>query len=490
MNILKILTAKALAAMVMLCLLLSVVSCSDDDPDDNGGSSGGSTEAEGPDVSANAPDRGIHTLRAPLYWSVYERCWLMERQGIPGDKMDITADQWDEIINWMAVEMLPYGYNMLCTDGFISMHVDSPDGIYLERYGSMPLADLVKRCKAKGLKLGVYDNPLWIHCPNERIVPGTNVSVGSLRYQPGSDKVVHSSASDTWFHWIVASHQGAKEYIDGFFKHYHDLGVDFIRVDFLSWYEDGNDRGMGTVGRGYGRDCYELALKYMCESATKYGIFLSLVMPHCYKSAELEAKYGHMFRIVRDTAAGGWDFCSNSDRRLSYGNWPNCNNQFDGFVYWSKVAGRGSVIMDGDFTRLNTFENDAQKESEISLQLMAGGPIAIADQPSTIGNNARFYQNSEMLALNADRFAGRPLAASLIDNNNQIWYGQMRNGDWVVGFFNRDAVNKSFSLKFSSLGLSGTFKIRDLWRHADEGAADHLDVTLNPYACKIVRLSK
>ena len=196
-----------------------------------------------------------------------------------------------------------------------------------------------------------------------------------------------------------------------------------------------------------------------------------------------------MVRIVADTGNGGWGHFSDNDRRKSYGSWPNCNNMFDGFVYWSKVAGRGKVIMDGDFLRLNTFSSDDQKRSVVSLQLLAGGPVTVADQPSTIGDNLKFYQNEEILALNKDGFVGRPLSASLIDNKNQRWFGQMSNGSWVVGIFNRDASQKSFSVKFSELGISGKRKVRDLWLHADEGEADRLEVTLPAHACKIVLLN-
>ena len=49
------------------------------------------------------------------------------------------------------------------------------------------------------------------------------------------------------------------------------MGVNYIRMDFLSWYENGSDRGLGVVGRGYGRDVYKQALQYICESAQKYG---------------------------------------------------------------------------------------------------------------------------------------------------------------------------------------------------------------------------
>lgn len=446
-------------------------------------------DVDGPDVTAKAPDQGIHNKKAPLYWSVYEYLWTQEAAGIPGDKMDITSDQWDQIIDWMATNFLPYGYDMLCTDGFMPTYCE--DGsMYLNKYGSCRFEEIIAKCKARGLKLGVYDNPLWIHCPSETIIPGTSYTVGSLKYDSSKDKVTNPNGADTWFSWAVASHPGCKEYIDGFFKHYHDLGVDFIRMDFMSWYEDGRDNGMGIVGRGYGRDVYKQAMEYICESAKKYDIFLSVVMPHLYNDAEIEKEYGHMFRIVRDTWGGGWDHFSDASRGKIRGLWPNCDNQFDGFVHWSKVAGRGRVIMDGDFTRLNTFKTDEQKKSVISLQLMAGGPISITDQPGTIGENTRFYQNAELLELNKDRFAGKPLSSNILDKRSQIWYGQMKNGDWVVGLFNRGSSAYHVSLKFSELGLDGSYKLRDLWSHQDEGSADGIDMDLKAYDCKIVRLSK
>ncbi|MDC2625052.1 hypothetical protein [Bacteroides ovatus] len=142
------------------------------------------------------------------------------------------------------------------------------------------------------------------------------------------------------------------------------------------------------------------------------------------------------------------------------------------------------------FIRLNTFNTDAEKESVISLQLMAGGPITVADQHNTIGDNLKFYQNEEMLALNTDRFVGKPLLRNVRDEKSQIWYGQMSNGDYVVGFFNRDNEPKKRSLQFSEIGIEGARKVRDLWKHQDEGETDKLEVEVGAHECKIVRLSK
>lgn len=435
------------------------------------------------------PDVGeIHTYKAPLYWSVYEYCYEQSLQGVAEADMDISAEEWDKIINWVATDLKPYGYDMICTDGFIPMLAKDGSG-YMTHYGSMALKDLVAKCKAKGLKVGVYDNPLWIHGPRETMIEGTDYNFGSLYYN-GSTSVLNPTAEDRWFHWAVSENPGTREYIDGFFKHYKDLGIDYIRMDFLSWYEDGKDRNMGVVGRGYGRESYARALSYIAESAKKYGIFTSLVMPHLYNDAEVEAKYGNMVRIVCDTSGGGWWHCSAQDKGKSYTTWPNCMNMFDGFTYWSHIAGRDKVILDGDFIRLNKFDTDAERETVVSLQLIAGGPVTVADQHNTIGDNLKFYTNSELLELNADKFVGKPMTDKLNDKNNEVWFGQMSNGDYIVGMFNRDYNSRAYSLKLSSLGIEGEWKMRDLWRHADEGLVTTISATVPAHGCKIVRLSK
>lgn len=435
------------------------------------------------------PDVGeIHTYKAPLYWSVYEYCYEQSQQGVAEADMDISAEEWDRIIDWVASDLKPYGYDMICTDGFIPMLAKDGTG-YMTHYGSMALKDLVAKCKAKGLKVGIYDNPLWIHGPRETKIEGTDYDFSSLYYN-GSTSVQNPNAEDRWFHWAVAENPGTREFIDGFFKHYKELGIDYIRMDFLSWYEDGKDRNMGVVGRGYGRESYARALSYIAESAKKYGIFTSLVMPHLYNDAEVEAKYGNMVRIVCDTSGGGWWHCSAQDKGKSYTTWPNCMNMFDGFTYWSHIAGRDKVILDGDFIRLNKFDTDAERETVVSLQLMAGGPVTVADQHNTIGDNLKFYTNSELLELNADKFVGKPLSDKLNDKNNEVWFGQMSNGDYIVGLFNRDDNSRAYSLNLSTLGIEGEWKMRDLWRHADEGSVTTISATVPAHGCKIVRLSK
>ena len=432
---------------------------------------------------------GIHDgQKAPLYWSIYEYAYEQEQAGVSGSDMDFTEAQWDEVIDWVATNLKPYGYDMVCTDGFIPMLAQDASG-YMTHYGSMSLKDLAAKCKAKGLRLGVYDNPLWIHGPLSTPIEGTSRTFGQIVYD-GSTKVLNPNAQDQWFTWVVSEKEGAQEYIDGFFRHYKELGVDFIRMDFLSWYEDGKDRGMGTVGRGYGREAYAHALAYIAQSAKKYGIFTSLVMPHLNNDAEVEARYGNMVRIVADTGGGGWWHTSAQDKGRSYTSWPNCMNQFDGFTYWSHITGRDKVILDGDFLRLNRYETDAERQTAVSLQLMAGGPVAVADQPSTIGGNLSFYTNDELLQLRRDGFVGQPLSNKLGDGDSEVWFGSLSNGNHVVALFNRSDQQQASSIALSRLGISGEWKVRDLWQHADEGTTSTLSATLPAHGCKVVMLTR
>lgn len=456
-----------------------------------------------PDTTVTPLPTPIDTTgkKAPLYWTVYEYCYTREQEN---SDRSLSEKQWKQILDWEAANLKPYGYDMICTDGFMSMEYNSSDdpsnpdlGGYMTRYGGVKLKDIVAWCKARGLKLGVYDNPLWMHGPDETPVIGNSgATFKDLRYNDQTDrnKVMYPDKGDS-FNWVVPSHAGAKDYIDGFFKYYHDLGVNFIRMDFWCLFEDAQGAG-GMPGRGYGRSEYQLALKYVHDAAVKYGVFTSIVMPNMYNDAKYEKKYMDMARIVADCFNGGWDHCSDRYRGGVVNGWPTCFNQFDGFIHWNHITGKGKVIPDGDFLRLNTYSSDEERKTAISLQLMAGGPVAIADNPIdasarnyNLPSLIKFAQNKEMLVLNKDGFIGKPLSDNLNDPNSQVWYGQMSNGDWVVGLFNRENSDQRRNVLFGKLGISGMRNVRDLWQHQDLGAMDGIDVTVPAHGCKIYRLS-
>lgn len=430
----------------------------------------------------------IEEVRAPLYWSVYEYCFTTDGY--------IPEDEWEANINWVEDNFKDFGYNTIFIDGWGGAPPFNENG-YRTKHSdpwSHDYAWWSANLESRGMELGIYNNPLWVikgaveaGCK----VVGTDIPLADII---DTNDAFGQGLWEVDQYWVQVDKPGAEEYVKGYIKFYADMGVEYLRVDFLSWYEDGWDKNIGEVGRtGRPIEHYQTALRWMREACGEYGVFLSLVMPHLKNHAENELKYakGDMIRINEDTGGGGWQRFSEMDRGIHHDWWSQYYNAFDGLVYWSDISGfgEGQMILDGDFIRLNTFANDNERKTVVSLMLMAGGPVAIADQYSTIGDSAWIYQNTELLALNSDGFVGKPFSNDPLNVESQRWKGQMSNGDWIIGLFNREdeVQTRSIDIK-ADLGIEGNASIRDLWGHEDLGVVTSYSVSLDPYSCVILKI--
>lgn len=429
------------------------------------------------DASAGNP------YHAPLYWSVYEHHILKEYAGVPDNyipESELLAN-----IDWVETNLKPYGYGMVCVDGWGDVTQVNEHG-YRTSHSAHWTHDYAwwsAELQSRGMTLGMYDNPLWIHqaaIDDSATIVGTGLLVESL-VDPEEDAL--------WFTWVQVDRPGAEEYVKGCVQHYADMGVPYLRVDFLSWFESGYDRNLGTVGPNRPTEHYETALRWMREACDANGMYLSLVMPNMFNEAELERRYGHMTRINADCGEGTWWRFSDVSRGIRYPTWSQYESAFDGCAYWSHIAGRDSIDLDGDFIRLNTFASDSEKRSVVSLHLVAGGPVTVSDQYSTIGDDVWLYQNDELLALNADGFTGQPLSNDPTSAASQVWTGQMADGDWVVALFNRETVPHTRSIDLADLGFAGPVKVRDLWQHADLGMMTYVSSVVPPHGCLILEVT-
>lgn len=429
----------------------------------------------------------ISPLKAPLYWSSYEYCYIVSNNGMDGY---IPENVWKSNIDWMNDNLKLFGYNMVSIDGWGDDFSYNENG-YRTRHSSHWEHDYAwwsDYLQNKGMVLGIYNNPLWVNLQavsEGKIIKGTNIPLANIvnRYEPAK-----------WFTWVQIEKEGAEEYVKGYIQYYADMGVKYLRVDFLSWFEDGIDRNPDfSVPYNRPKEYYQTALRWMKEACDANGMTLSLVMPHLYNHAESELTYagGSMIRINDDICDAGWYRFSDMSRGYYRSIWPTYENAFDGFIHWSDIAGFGAdkLIPDGDFTRINTFSNDEERKSAISLQLIAGGPIAVADQYNSIGNHIWLYQNLELLDLNHKGFTGQPLSRDLNTHKSQIWKGQMPNGEWIVGLFNRENNEQSRLIDFQNdLGISQGH-VRDLWSHEDLGLKTSIVENIPSHGCRIYRIT-
>jgi len=416
-----------------------------------------------------------NSYKAPLYWSVYEYCYSVDGA--------IPESEWLANIHWVDQNLLSYGYDMICIDGWGDDNEYNEFG-YREKHAAQWTHDYAwwsAELQSRGMSLGMYYNPLWINrsaAASGVLIKGTNIPLSTL---------IDETEETLWFTWVQVDRPGAEEYVKGYVQFYADMGVKYLRVDFLSWFESGVDKG-NTVGPERPLEHYQTALMWMREACDANGMFLSLVMPNLYNEAATEVLYGHMVRINEDVGSGTWSRFNNFDRGIRHPTWSQYYNTFDGYTYWSHIAGRDSMILDGDFIRINTMANVEEKKTVISLHLMAGGPLSIADQYSSIGEDLWLYQNPEMLALNQDGFVGKPLINDPTDKTSQIWKGQMSNGDWIIAFFNREDGIETRQLDLGTLGIEGSVKIRDLWAHSELGSMSSLKASIPPHGCLVYRI--
>ncbi len=423
----------------------------------------------------------------PLYWSAYS--WDYANDAT------LPESVWKQNVDWVASTFKSSGYTMVCTDGWVDFTQKTNANGYVLSYSDSWSNDWqywADYCSSKGLKLGVYYNPLWVSAAavadSTKTVVGTGVKVGSI---VNSGDYLNSNGE---LYWVDVTKTGAKEYIQGYVTYFKNLGVSYLRTDFWAWYEAGGTDGQGGIV-AHGSAHYAQALEWIAEAAGD-AMEVSVVMPNMYNNGASELLYGDMVRINNDATTGGWQHLSGG-RQTWQDSWSQWDNAFSGFTGWAHRSGRGQLILDGDFLMMNSFASDAERQTAISLFTVAGSPIAISDRVDTIGSAASFYTNSEVLALHNQGLTGKPYFYNgtlySVDGGSrdtERWMGQLPDGTWAVALFNRNdsnTVTKSVSFG-TDLGIVGSAAVRDVWSHTDLGSMTSFSASLAPHACRLVHV--
>jgi alpha-glucosidase len=428
----------------------------------------------------------------PRYWNIYGYAYP--------HNAPIPESEWKANIDWLARDLAPSGYDMACTDGWIEGSTRTTENGYILSYNDSWQHDWAywaKYLAGKGMKLGVYYNPLWVHRaavedPSKTVVGRPGIKIADL--VAPNDFFAKDFGGNTLY-WIDVTRPGAKEYVQGYVRYFKQFGVAFLRIDFLSWYETGLDGTSTPANDPHGRANYETALGWINEAAGE-DMEVSLVMPAMLEDGRVEIADGDMARIDRDAFDGGWEWLSGGRQTWQNG-WPNWKSPFLGFTGWSHHSGRGQLIMDGDFMRASTFASDEERRTMVNLMVIAGSPLAVADTYQQIGSNSWVYTNKEVLQLNEEGLTGKPLYRSAApysvdpgSRDSERWAGQLPDGSWAVALFNRsDTETQTKTIDFSKdLGLSVAANVRDLWAHKDLGVRNDVTASLAPHASAIFRI--
>ena len=146
-----------------------------------------------------------------LYWTTYEYQYEQNSH--------MPEDRWKAQIDWVAENFKQYGYTMVCADGWIEGASRHNSNGYVVTHNDSWVHDWpywADYCAAKGLEMGIYYNPLWIHevvrdDPDCYIV-GTEIPVSSLTHEDD----VFDGGWPYILYWVDVHAEGAEQFVKGY----------------------------------------------------------------------------------------------------------------------------------------------------------------------------------------------------------------------------------------------------------------------------------
>jgi alpha-galactosidase len=129
-----------------------------------------------------------------------------------------------------------------------------------------------------------------------------------------------------------------------------------------------------------------------------------------------------------------------------------------------------------------------EQYTHISLWCLLCSPLLIGCDMTQLDDfTLSLLTNDEVLEVSQDPL-GKQAARLQVDGQKEVWAKAMDDGSLAVGLFNRGSSPMTVTADFSKLGLTGTQRVRDLWRQQDVGdATGQYETTVPRHGCVLVR---
>ncbi len=112
---------------------------------------------------------------------------------------------------------------------------------------------------------------------------------------------------------------------------------------------------------------------------------------------------------------------------------------------------------------------DIEYQTHMSLwSLLAAPLLAGNDLRDMQPNIAAILMNKEVIAVDQDKLGKQGVRVAK-EGDLEVWAKPLADGGHAVGLFNRGEGAAKITAKWSDLGITGTHKLRDLWKHEDLG---------------------
>lgn len=257
---------------------------------------------------------------------------------------------------------------------------------------------------------------------------------------------------------------------------YAAWGYDYLKYDWCSY---------GSVATGQDREYH--TRPYFLMGRILAAAPRDMVFSLCQYGNENVAAWG--------AAAGGqtwrttgdifdtWQSVYNHGVRSQAKNWfysaPGAWNDADMLVLGRTVWSKGRLAPNECYTHM-------------SMWCMFASPLMIGCDLSLMDDfTLSLLTNDEVLAIDQDELGAA--AAPVWEDRaaeTEIWARPLADGSMAFALLNASDEEKTVSFDFAALGICGKWKVRDLWRQADEGEFENAySASVPGHATHLVKLT-
>ncbi|WP_426285086.1 CBM35 domain-containing protein [Luteibacter sp. E-22] len=316
---------------------------------------------------------------------------------------------------------------------------------------------LIDHIHGHGQKAGIY----WIPGVEEPAVQanspilGTPYHIQDILALPHRAGNAFGAPGESPYHYkIDFSKPGAQEYIDSVVALFASWGVDFIKLDGVTPGSYSDDLSIDN------RDDVAAWSKAISRSGRPIWLTVSWAVDKDYQ--DVWQAYSNARRIDDDVEC--------ESRCATLTNWPRIEKRFRDLPGWQDVAGPSKGWNDLDSLDIGDGDEDGltvdEKRSAVTLWAMANAPMYLGGDLTKLDETGkRLAGNDEVIAVNQ---SGKP-AMQVIGGDLPVWVSDLGGGRYHVALFNMNATRAVVELPWRVLGLTGARRVRDLWRHQEQG---------------------
>jgi alpha-galactosidase len=166
-------------------------------------------------------------------------------------------------------------------------------------------------------------------------------------------------------------------------------------------------------------------------------------------------------------------------------------------IGFNKQPGREKVAGPGHWNDPDMLEignggmTDIEYRTHMSLWCLLAAPLLagndIRDMKPEI---AEILMNQEVIAVDQDKLGKQGVRVAK-EGDLEVWAKPLAGAGHAVGLFNRRESKAKVTAKWSDIGVSGSHRVRDLWKHSDIGKMnDSFSADVPSHGVVLVKIAK